>query len=142
MEPSPFNPVANAAGLIPITPGTPIAGIPPQTLKVGFNFDMTDRWKVGADMIAASGQTIFGNENGALPQVPGYAVFNAHTSCQLGKQFQVYGLIQNIFNQHYYTYGGLLDAGALPNAAPRLTDPRSLGPAMPFAVYAGLQYTM
>ena len=28
MEPSPFNPIANAAGLIPITNGTPIAGIP------------------------------------------------------------------------------------------------------------------
>ncbi len=142
LEPSPFNPAANAAGLIPISNGTPIAGIPPQTLKVGFDFDVTDKWKVGADMIAASGQTIFGNENGALPQVPGYAVFNAHTSYQIGKQLQVYGLIQNIFNQHYYTYGGLFDASALPHAAPFLTDPRSLGPAAPFAVYAGLRYTM
>ena len=36
--------------------------------------------------------------------------------------------------------GGLYDTGALPNAAPYLTDPRSLGPAAPFAVYAGLKY--
>src|SRR5271166_3076540 len=33
LEPSPFNPSANAAGLIPITNGTPIAGIPRNTLK-------------------------------------------------------------------------------------------------------------
>jgi iron complex outermembrane receptor protein len=142
MEPSPFNPAANAAGLIPITPGTPIAGIPRNTLKVGFDFDVTDKWKVGADMVAASGQTIFGNENGAVPQLPGYAVFGAHMSYQVSKQFQVYGVIQNVFNQHYATYGGLFNTGALPNAAPLLTDPRSLGPATPFAIYAGLKYTM
>jgi iron complex outermembrane receptor protein len=142
MEPSPFNPSANAAGLVPIMSGTPIAGIPRSTVKVGFDFNVTDNWKIGADMVAASGQTIFGNENGAVPQVPGYAVLGAHTSYQVSKQLQVYGLVQNIFNQHYYTYGGLYDTGALPNAAPYLTDPRSLGPAAPFAIYAGLKYTI
>jgi iron complex outermembrane recepter protein len=60
-----------------------------------------------------------------LPQVPGYAVFNAHTSYQIGKQLQVYGLIQNIFNQHYYTYGGLFDAGVLPLAARRTSPIRA-----------------
>jgi len=142
LEPSPFNPAANAAGLIPITNGTPIAGIPPHTLKVGVDFNATDKWTIGCDMVAASSQTIFGNENGALPQVPGYVAFGAHTSYQVSTQFQVFGLIQNIFNRHYETYGGLYDVGALPNAAPNLTDPRSLGPAAPFAVYAGLKYTM
>ena len=67
---------------------------------------MTPNWKVGGDMVAASGQVIFGNENGALPQVPGYAVFGVHTSYQIGKQLQIYGLIQNIFDQRYYTAGG------------------------------------
>ena len=142
MEPSPFNPAADANGLIPITNGAPIAGIPRNTVKVGFDFSVTDKWRIGGDMVAASGQTIFGNENGAVPQLPGYAVFGAHTSYQVSKQLQVYGLVQNIFNQHYYTYGGLFDTGALPNAAPYLTDPRSLGPATPFAIYAGLKYTM
>ncbi len=73
-------------------------------MKVGFDFDVTDHWKIGADIVAASGQTIFGNENGAVPQLPGYAVFGAHMSYQVSKQLQVYGLVQNIFNQHYYTY--------------------------------------
>ncbi len=142
MEPSPFNPSANADGLIPITNGTPIAGIPKNTLKVGVDYSVTDRWKVGADMVAASGQVLFGNENGALSQLPGYAVFGMHTSYQVGKQLQVYGLIQNIFDQRYYTAGGLFDVTSLPNSAPFLTDPRSFGPGKPFAVYAGLRYTM
>ena len=72
-------------------------------MKVGVDYAVTDKWKVGADMVAASGQVIFGNENGALPQVPGYAVFGLHTSYQVGKQLQLYGLIQNIFDQRFYT---------------------------------------
>ena len=141
-EPSPFNPLADANGNIPITTGTPIAGIPKNTVKVGFDYSVTPNWKVGADMVAASGQVIIGNENGALPQVPGYAVFGLHTSYQVGKQLQIYGLIQNIFDQRYYTGGALFDTGALPSTAPYLNNPTSLGPGKPFAVYAGLRYTM
>ena len=142
MEPSPFNPDANAAGLIPITNGAPIAGIPKNTVKVGFDYSVTENWKIGGDMVAASGQVIFGNENGALPQVPGYAVFGVHTSYQIGKQLQIYGLIQNIFDQRFYTAGALYDVAAFPNSAPFLTDPRTYGPGKPFAVYAGLKYTL
>ena len=78
-EPSPNNPLADANGNIPITNGTQIAGIPKNTVKVGVDYAVTPNWKVGADMVAASGQVIFGNENGAVPQVPGYAVFGLHT---------------------------------------------------------------
>jgi iron complex outermembrane receptor protein len=141
-EPSPFNPLADANGDIPITNGTPIAGIPKNTVKVGFDYSVTDKWKVGADMVAASGQVLFGNENGALPQAPGYAVFGLHTSYQIGKQLQFYGLIQNIFDRRYYTAGALFDITALPNTAPFLTNPTSLGPGKPFAIYGGLRLTL
>ena len=142
LEPSPFNPLADANGNIPITNGAPIAGIPRNTVKVGVDYSVTPNWRVGADMVAASGQVLVANENGALPQAPGYAVFGLHTSYQVGKQLQVYGLIQNIFDQRYYTAGALFDTGELPNAAPNLTNPTSLGPGKPFAIYAGLRYTM
>ncbi len=142
LEPSPFNPLADPNGFIPITNGMPIAGIPKNTVKVGVDYSVTDSWKVGADMVAASGQVLFGNENGALPQAPGYAVFGLHTSYQVGKQVQIYGLVQNIFDQHFYTGGALFDTGALPNAAPFLTNPTSLGPAKPFAIYGGVRITL
>jgi iron complex outermembrane receptor protein len=141
-EPSPFNPLADANGNIPITNGTQIAGIPKNTVKVGVDYAVTDKWHVGADMVAASGQVIFGNENNALPQVPGYAVFGLHTSYQIAKQVQAYGLIQNLFDQRYYTAGALFDTTSFPNAAPFLTNPTSLGPARPFAVYGGLRITL
>ncbi|MBV8107040.1 MAG: hypothetical protein JO223_20905 [Hyphomicrobiales bacterium] len=63
-------------------------------------------------------------------------------SYQVSKRLQVYGLVQNIFNQHDETYGGLFDTGAPPHAAPFLTDPRRLGPATRSAIYDGLKYKM
>ena len=56
--------------------------------------------------------------------------------------FQIYGLIQNLFDQRYYTAGALFDTSALPNTAPYLTNPTSLGPAKPFAIYGGLRITL
>ena len=141
-ESSPFNPVADANGFIPITNGTAIAGIPKNTVKVGVDYAVTDKWHVGADMVAASGQVLIGNENGALPQAPGYAVFGLHTSYQVAKQVQIYGLVQNLFDQRFYTAGGLFDITNLPNSAPFLTNPTTLGPAKPFAIYGGMRITL
>ena len=141
-ESSPFNPLADGNGFIPITNGMPIAGIPKNTVKVGVDYAVTDKWRVGADMVAASGQVLLGNENGALPQAPGYAVFGLHTSYQVAKQVQIYGLVQNLFDQRYYTAGALFDTNELPNAAPNLTNPTSLGPGRPFAIYGGLRITL
>jgi len=121
---------------------TQIAGIPKNTVKVGVDYAVTDKWHVGVDMVAASGQVIFGNENGALPQTPGYAIFGLHTSYQVGKNFQIYGFAQNIFDQRYYTSGALFDVTSFPNAAPFLTNPTSFGPGKPIAVYGGMRITL
>ena len=134
LEPSPYNPCdricrRRRSGVIPIHNGTQIAGIPKNTVKVGVDYAVTDKWHVGADMVAASGQVIFGNENGALPQVPGYAVFGLHTSYQVGKQVQVYGLIQNLFDQQFLyrrrpvRHGFVSQCGAEPD---RSTDLRAV----------------
>jgi iron complex outermembrane receptor protein len=140
-EPSPNNPLADANGNIPITNGTPIAGIPKNTVKVGVDYSVTDNWKIGADMVAASGQVIFGNENGAVPQLPGYAVFGLHTSYQYNKQVQIYGYAQNIFDQRYYTSGALFQTGQF-MTGPALTYPVSAGPGKPFAIYGGIRITL
>jgi len=140
-EPSPNNPLADANGNIPITNGTQIAGIPKNTVKVGVDYAVTPNWKVGADMVAASGQVIFGNENNAVPQVPGYAVFGVHTSYQYNKQVQLFGYVQNIFDQRYYTAGGLVQTGEF-MTGPSITNPQTFGPAKPVAIYGGIRITL
>ena len=140
-EPSPNNPLADANGNIPITNGTQIAGIPKNTVKVGVDYAVTPNWKVGADMVVASGQVIFGNENNAVPQVPGYAVFGVHTSYQYNKQVQLFGYVQNIFDQRYYTAGGLVQTGEF-MTGPSITNPQTFGPAKPVAIYGGIRITL
>jgi iron complex outermembrane recepter protein len=140
-EPSANNPLADANGNIPITNGTQIAGIPKNTVKVGVDYAVTPNWKIGADMVAASGQVLFGNENNAVPQAPGYAVFGLHTSYQWNKQVQIYGYAQNIFDQRYYTSGGLVTTGEF-MTGPSITNPQTFGPGKPFAIYGGVRVTL
>ena len=65
---------------------------------------------------------------------------NLPASYQLTKEMQLFGLITNLFNQHYYTYGTYFDRSGVANALPfALTDPRSVTPAQPFAIYGGLR---
>ena len=76
--------------------------------------------------------------------MPAYAVFNLHTSYQVNKTVQLYGRVDNVFDNRYATHGTFFDTTALPNFANggnAFTDPRSVGPARPRAYYAGMRVT-
>jgi iron complex outermembrane receptor protein len=49
----------------------------------------------------------------------------------------VTGLVQNLFNKRYYTFGTFFDTSEVPFLG--LTDPRTLSPGAPLAVYAGFR---
>jgi len=63
------------------------------------------------------------------------------------KNVQVFGLIQNLFNTHYYASGtffqtgGFTNVGGGDNLFANLTDPRTFLPGMPLAFYAGVKAT-
>jgi len=105
---------------------------------------VTDALKIGGDALLVSSQYFFGDESNQFPRLPGYAVFNLHSSYQINKTFQVYARVDNILDNRYATFGTFFDTGAIPNlsngGAP-FTDPRSLSPARPRTVYAGLKVT-
>ena len=72
-----------------------------------------------------------------LPRIPAYQVVNLRTSYQIDKNVQVYAQAENALNRHYVTFGTLFDTqaiGFLP-----LTDPRTVSPAPPLGVYAGIK---
>jgi outer membrane immunogenic protein len=52
----------------------------------------------------------------------------------------VFGLVRNLFDQHYYTYGTFFDVTTTPYL--NLTDPRTYLPGMPFAGYLGVRGTL
>ena len=78
------------------------------------------------------------------PKLPSYAVFNVHASYQINKTFQIYGRVDNLFDNRYATYGTFFETDAVPNftnGGAQFTDPRSVSPARPRAIYAGLRAT-
>ncbi len=141
--PSPNNPFANALGNIFVHPGDHIPTIPPHRFKASFDYAVTDDWKVGGDVVLASGQYFFGDESNQNPQLPGYGFVNLRTSYELEKNITLYGQILNLFDHKYATYGAFYDSGIYnvsgTPSAPNLTNPDTITPAQPFSVYAGLR---
>jgi iron complex outermembrane recepter protein len=133
---SPGNPFA-VDGLITVTPGNVMPSIPAHRVKAGFEYAVFDNWKVGADVIAVSGQYLRGDENNLNAMLPGYAVVNVNTKYQVNKHVEVFGLVRNLFNQRYYTFGTFFETNEVPFL--NLTDPRTMGPGAPLAAYAGVR---
>lgn len=138
------SPFADADGNIQVLPGNQIPAIPRHRVKVGVEYAVTDEWKVGGNALFVSSQYLVGDESNQYSKLPSYTVFNLHTSYQVTKNFQLYGKVDNIFDNRYATYGQFFDTGALPNftnGGSPFTDPRSLSPARPRAFYAGARVT-
>lgn len=138
------SPFVDANGNIQVSPGNIIPAIPRHRIKAGFDYAVTDAFKIGGDALWVSNQYLVGDESNQYPQLPSYAVFNVHASYQLDKTYQIYGRIDNLFDNRYYTYGGFFDTTEVPNFAnggSQFANPQSLSPARPRAFYAGLKAT-
>ncbi len=131
-------------GNIQILPGNQIPAIPRNRIKAGIDYSVTDAFKVGGDALYVSSQYYVGDGSNQAQKLPSYAVFNLHASYQIDKTFQIYARADNVFDNRYATYGTFFNTGAVPNFAnggATFTDPRSVSPARPRALYAGLKAT-
>jgi len=131
-----------------VVPGDHIPGIPAQRLKLGAEYLLTDKWKVGADLNVVGSQYLIHDDTNQSSQVPAYAVLNLHTSYQLTPNVELFGLINNALNSHYYLFGTFVDTGGFTAAS--LSNQNTLAafnsnlayvPAIPFAAYAGVRMT-
>jgi len=135
---SPNNPAA-VNGEIFVVPGDHIPAVPQHRFKAGAEYAVTEPWKIGADLNVVGSQYLVGDQSNLNPKVPAYWVVNLHTSYQVSKHVELFGLVQNLFDRRYYTFGTFFDPHAIPFLG--LTDPRTLAPGMPLAAYAGLRAT-
>ena len=138
------SPFADADGNVQILPGNRIPAIPRNRVKFGIDYSVTDAFKVGGDALLVGSQYFVGDESNQAARLPGYAVFNLHSSYQINKTFQIYGRVDNIFDNRYASYGTFFDTTDVPNFAnggAPFTDARSVSPARPRAFYAGLKAT-
>jgi len=137
---SPFNPFADANGNIFVVPGDHIPGIPNFRFKLGGEYQITDPWKFGADLNVIGSQWLVGDQSNQNPKLPAYWVVNLHSSYKISENVEVFGLVRNVFNQHYAVAGTFFDIASYPFL--NLTDPRTFTPGMPFAAYLGVRGTL
>jgi outer membrane receptor protein involved in Fe transport len=142
LEDSPLNPAANANGQIQIMRGDQLPGVPRHRLKLGFGYDVTEAWTVGATAVVSSGQYLFGDEANLTPQTGGYVVLNINTKYRFTPNVEIFGLVRNALNAKYETFGTFSDTGSVPIAqVPGASNTRSLSPAPPIAGYGGVRVT-
>ena len=137
---SPFNPFANADGNIFVVPGDHIPGIPNFRFKLGGEYQITDPWKFGADLNVIGSQWLIGDQSNQNPKLPAYWVVNLHSSYKISDNVEVFGLIRNLFDQHYAVAGTFFETDSYPYL--NLTDPRTFVPGIPFAAYVGVRGTL
>jgi len=130
-------------GNINVRKGDRITGVPRQTLKLRLGYDITDRWRVGSNVLFATGQYARGDENNkdVNGRVPGYAVMHLDTSYRLDGGWKIFAKVNNVFDTRYSTFGilgeNILGRGGNGND-PLIEQFRS--PAAPRAGWVGITY--
>jgi iron complex outermembrane recepter protein len=137
---SPTNPKASQDGEIKVNPGDRIPGIPRHRVKLNVDYAIDDRWSIGGTLLAASNQFFFGDEANLTAPLGGYAVVNLRSSYKLTDSFEIFALVQNLFDSKYATYGIYGDPARTPlPGVPNPSDPRFISVAPPLAVYGGVR---
>jgi iron complex outermembrane receptor protein len=144
---SPQNPFADVNGNIQVEPGDHLPLIPEHRLKLGADFAVLPNWTVGGAFVFVSDSFYKGDESNQNTELPGYHVFNLHTTVHITKRFDVFATVDNVFNERYATFGIYSDptgvgAPGIPRGAVTNgpgVDNRFQSPAMPFAVFGGVR---
>lgn len=88
-----------------VSPGSHIAGIPAQSLKLRLLYKPTGALALGATFIAVSSQYAHGDEANRDTPVPGYALVNVDVHLEPARQVQLFANVNNLFDRRYATFG-------------------------------------
>ena len=132
------SPSQDANGLIYVTPGDQIPMIPRHRAKLGVDWDISSKAKIGADLLFTGAQRYAGDASNQQPLLPAYFTVSLNGSYKITDTIELYGRIDNLFDRRYYTYGTFLNTNSIFNA---FSDARSVTPAQPLSVYAGVRVT-
>jgi iron complex outermembrane receptor protein len=136
---SPNNPLAILAGQssILVTPGAHLTSVAKHRLKAGFDYFVTPEWRVGADVVYASGPWVRGDEINAFGTLSPYATVNLRSSYRIGKNMEVYGLIENVGNARPRSFGTFFNTTQIPFLA--FNNPRLIAIGAPIGFYGGVK---
>ena len=88
-------------------PGTRIAGLPRQLLKLGLDWQAAPAVTLGLDSMVVGSQVVAGNESGGRPELgklSGYAVLDARVAWQVRSRWQAYLRVANLLDKRYASF--------------------------------------
>ncbi len=156
---------ASTSRSIVVNKGSSLPAIPKHQLKLRGQYQVSQDFSVGANLVAYSEQYVWGNENNAhrtnastscaanggngLPgdvacgkgKLDAYVVVNLDAQYNIGKGWKAFGKATNIFDHEYDVSGRLLET--LFNSSGQFTgDNKQLGliPGAPRAAWIGFRY--
>jgi iron complex outermembrane recepter protein len=132
---APDNDEDEEGGVIDVEKGDRIPGLPTHSLKAGIAVSPLRQLELGLSAIVQSSRPFRGDEANLIGDVPGYAVFEAYASYAPLDALEVFVKAQNLLDTEYETFGVLADPSEVLEGT---SDPRFLGPAAPFGIWAGV----
>jgi iron complex outermembrane receptor protein len=132
------SPSADASGNIYVVPGDQIPMIPRQRGKIGLDWDLDAKTRLGADVLITGPQYYAGDASNQQLMLPSFWTLNVNGAYKITDKIEVFANAFNLLNRRYYTYGTFFDTSQLFQA---FTNPQSVVPAQPLSVYGGVRVT-
>jgi iron complex outermembrane receptor protein len=134
------NPSANAAGNVIVTPGKRIPINPANQFRAGGDWNILPSLSIGGDFLFTGSQYYDGDSGNQNRKLPSYWTVNLRADYDLAPGWQLFGIVNNVFDRHDATYGTYFSASDTAGlVTPTLTDPRSVTLEQPISVQLGIK---
>ncbi len=120
--------------------GDRIPGIPEHIFKTSVGVELWQRMSLALDGLYSGDQFFRGDEANVTPRLQGYWLFNARAEYKFNKHFAVFGKLDNLFDNHYNSFGVYGQADEV--LGPAFTDRRFVSPGAPRAGWIGVRITL
>jgi iron complex outermembrane receptor protein len=135
-EENPAAPQIVGDGVLRVTDGRHIPGIPRHQLNAGIDFKLGERFAIGADATFRSGVYLRGDEANLLGRTSSFTVVNLRGEYRINGTVRIFARIENLFDEDYETFGLL---GEPDEVFPEFDDPRFFGAGPPFGAWVGVR---
>lgn len=140
---------------IRIASGDHLPGLPRHNLKLGLDWNLNERLRLGTTLLAYSAQYVRGNENNrhqaseefeGSGKLPGYAVLNLSADYRFARDWTLFGRVDNLFDKRYATSGALAENPFVGAGNAFASDPddwrheQFIAPGAPRAAWLGVRY--
>lgn len=140
---SPNNPGADDDGNVAVTPGRHIPLNPSHAIKAGGDVTVWDGVTVGAELMFTGSQYYDGDPSNLNAKLPATTLVNLRAAWAVTPHWQVFGLIDNLFDNKDATYGTYFDPSDTAGlVSPALSDPRTITLRQPITFQMGIRLNL